>query len=362
MWMRLGGNIGIFQCKEGEAMALNEKMATEEVEGWASDFLNKVEGEASQKFHGEIFESPADLDQETPFQPLAEKIVVAPDPDADANGTGAILGEKITELLDQIGEGLQADDATNFQKLTIARRYGPMLLELKELVPHGAFEQTLAQRFPKVSRSKCYRWRYLAENEDRVAAALERYPDVAWGPKKMIDFLKGYWSPEAEDEEERFENDEEECSGLVREEESESVLLVTHQVSPAEDAEDVMQRREAPAHAAPKTHAPSSKRRHRPAQPGTAPKSLPDTEAAADQEGTQQVVLTVADNSKVADVREFFEDTRIHHRNNRSDEGQVFTFAGSAADEKKLLGFLANLLGVRGPVKLEITLHRPDEA
>lgn len=347
---------------KGETMTLNEKMATEEVEGWATGFLDKVEGEASQKFHGETFESPVDLDQKTPFQRLAEEIVVAPDPDADANGTGEILGEKITELLDQIGEGLQADDATNFQKLTIARHYGPMLLELKELVPHGAFEQTLAQRFPKVSRSKCYRWRYLAENEDRVAAAIERYPDVAWGPTKMIDFLQGRWSPEAEDEEERFDGDEDEYSGLVREEESESAAPVTHQVSPAEDAGAVTQGSKPPAHDAPRTPAPVSKKRHRPVRPGTAPKSLPDAEDASIQEGTQNVILTVADNSKVAEVREFFEESSIRHRNNRTDEGEVFTFAGSAADEKKLLAFVANMLGVQGPVKLAITLSPPDEA
>jgi len=348
-------------------MTLNEKVATEEVEGWVSGFLDKVEGEEVQNLHGANFESAApqqhNLDQETPFQRLAEEIVIAPDLDADANGTADILGEKITELLEQIGEGLQADDDTNLQKLTIARRYGPMLLELKEIVPHGTFMQKLTERCPKITYAKCNRWMYLARHEEVIVAAIERYPDVAWGPKKMIDFLQGRWSPEAEDEDERFENDEEECSGMVREEQSESAALVTHQVIPAEDAGAVTQRRETPAHNAPRSHAPVSKKRHRAvAQPGTAPKSLPDAEDASIQEGTQNVILTVADNSKVADVREFFEESRIRHRNTRTDEGEVFMFSGSAADEKKLLAFVANMLGVRGPVKLAITLSPPDEA
>ena len=348
-------------------MTLNEKVVTEEVEGWVSGFLNKVEGEEVQNLHGAKFESDApqqhDLDQETPFQRMAEEIVVAPDLDADANGTADILGEKITELLEQIGEGLQADDDTNLQKLTIARRYGPMLVELKELVPHGTFMQKLLERYPKLTYSKCNRWMYLARHEEEIVAAIAMYPDVAWGPKKMIDFLRHVWSPDSEDEDERFENDEEECSGMVREEQSESAALVTHQVSPAEDARAVTQRSEAPAHTAPRRHALVSKKRHvAVAQPGTAPSQPPEAEDAGDHEGTQNVILTVADNSKVAEVREFFEDSRIRHRNNRTDEGEVFTFAGSAADEKKLLAFVANMLGVRGPVKLEITLGPPDEA
>jgi len=68
------------------------------------------------------------------------------------------------------------------------------------------------------------------------------------------------------------------------------------------------------------------------------------------------------DNSKVAEVREFFEDSCIPHQKKRTDEKEVFMFVGSAADEKKLLAFLSNMLGVRGPVKLEITLSPPDVA
>ena len=122
---------------------------------------------------------------------------------------------KITELLDQIGDGLKEDDATNFQKLEIARKYGPFVSELKSMTPHGMYMKRLKERFPKPSYDKCHRWRYLAENEDRVAAALAKFPDTAWGPKKMTDFLKGCWSPEAEDEEDRFDGDEDEYSGVV---------------------------------------------------------------------------------------------------------------------------------------------------
>ena len=117
--------------------------------------------------------------------------------------------------MDRIGQGLKEDDATNFEKLQIARKYGPFVMELKSVTPHGEFMQRLKARFPKTSYDKCHRWRYLAENEERVAVALEKFPDVAWGPKKMIDYLKGCWSPEAEDEEERFDGDEDEYGGFL---------------------------------------------------------------------------------------------------------------------------------------------------
>jgi hypothetical protein len=126
---------------------------------------------------------------------------------------GDPLETRISELMDRIGEGLREDDATNFEKLQIARKYGPFVVELKSVTPHGEFMRRLKARFPQTSYDKCNRWRYLAENEERGAATLEKFPDVAWGPKKMIDFLKGCWSPEAEDEEERYDGDEDEYSG-----------------------------------------------------------------------------------------------------------------------------------------------------
>jgi hypothetical protein len=57
---------------------------------------------------------------------------------------------------------------------------------------------------------------YLAKNENRVAAALEKFPNVVWGLKKMIDYLRGSWSPEAEDEEDRFDGNEDEYNGFVK--------------------------------------------------------------------------------------------------------------------------------------------------
>ncbi|WP_437191378.1 hypothetical protein [Planctomicrobium sp. SH527] len=118
--------------------------------------------------------------------------------------------ERIQELLDEIGVGLAVDEATNRQKLNIARTYGCLLVELKTLVPHGAFKSELSKRFPTINYAKCNRWMYLAKNEQEVASALEEYPDVAWGPKKMIDYLRGTWLPEEEGE-----DDEEDCVGLV---------------------------------------------------------------------------------------------------------------------------------------------------
>lgn len=121
---------------------------------------------------------------------------------------GETFDRDIETLLDQIDQGLRADDATNFEKLKIARRYGPLLIQLKAMVPHGQFKQVLKERFPRVSYSKCNRWMNIAKGEIQVAKVLDTYPDVAWGPKKMIDFLQGRWSPEVE-------CDEDECYGVT---------------------------------------------------------------------------------------------------------------------------------------------------
>lgn len=102
---------------------------------------------------------------------------------------GATSEDNVESLLDQIGQGFQKDDATNLEKLNIARMYGPLLLQLKAIVPHGQFKQVLKKRFPKVSYSKCNRWMVIARQESQVAEVLMAYPNVAWGPKKMMDFL-----------------------------------------------------------------------------------------------------------------------------------------------------------------------------
>jgi hypothetical protein len=81
------------------------------------------------------------------------------------------------------------------------------LWDLKALAAHGEFMNKLKERFPKVSYAKCNRWMNIAENETRVAAAIEKYPNVAWGPKTMIDYLKGSWTPE--EDAEHDEDDEE---------------------------------------------------------------------------------------------------------------------------------------------------------
>jgi hypothetical protein len=160
---------------------------TDKIEG-ATEVLSEVGklegGESDQKLHRATFDTSVL-------------------PKTDEN-TGDSLDEKISELLDEIGQGLRADDATKFEKLTIARKYGPMLLELKELAPRGTFKSRLKERFPKVNYAKCNRWMFIGKHEAEVAAAIEKYPEVAWGPKKMIDFLKG-WNP---DEEQEYEEDE----------------------------------------------------------------------------------------------------------------------------------------------------------
>ena len=81
---------------------------------------------------------------------------------------------RIDELLGQIDQGVRDDDATNFEKLQIARRTGPLLLELKELVPSRQFKKTLKERYPKQTYSKLNRWMYLARHEAEVEEAIRR--------------------------------------------------------------------------------------------------------------------------------------------------------------------------------------------
>lgn len=159
-----------------------------------------------------------------PVEPLPESIQV------DAGTPN--LDRKIGELLDQIGEGLRADDATNFEKLNIARKYGPLLWDLKALAAHGEFMNKLKERFPKVTYAKCNRWMFIAKHDAEVVAAIEAHPTVAWGPKKMIDFVKGYWTPEEEED-----GDEDDCFGAIREEYTKDEPLLP--IDPAaEDAND----------------------------------------------------------------------------------------------------------------------------
>lgn len=160
-----------------------------------------------------------------PVEPLPETIAVdAGTPD---------LERKIGELLDQIGEGLRADDATNFEKLTIARKYGPLLWDLKALAAHGEFMNMLKERFPKVNYAKCNRWMFIAKHEAEVSAAIEAHPTVAWGPKKMIDYLKGNWTPEDEED-----GDEDDCFGAIREEYIKAEPLLSTTDHAAEDANE----------------------------------------------------------------------------------------------------------------------------
>ena len=168
-------------------------------------------------------------DEAVDVQKLHRATFDAEDVPADAGPTQQEW--KITELLDRIGEGLQAEDATNFQKLTIARNYGPHAWKLKALVPHGEFKLKLKERFPKFKYSKVNRWMFISKNETEVSAAIEKYPDVAWGPKKMIDFLKG-WNPESEPE-----DNEDDSEGLPVEDNLNDVPLLKGNEEEEEDDE-----------------------------------------------------------------------------------------------------------------------------
>ena len=137
---------------------------------------------------------------------IAPETSVQPDPQ---KLPGATFDGEIDSLLAQIGHGLLADDATNYEKLNIARKYGPLLRQLKALVPHGTFQKTLEERYPRVNYSKCNRWMYIAKHEAQVAEALIAHSDEAWGPKKMIDYLRGVLTLDEE------QSDDEECYGFT---------------------------------------------------------------------------------------------------------------------------------------------------
>jgi len=108
---------------------------------------------------------------------------------------GDLVGRRIADLLDQIAEGLRADVQKEAERLTLARTYGQRVLELKRTVSHGGYMGKLRERFPRSSYHKCHRWRFIAERDEEVEAALREHPDVTWGPTKMIAYLKGRWSP-----------------------------------------------------------------------------------------------------------------------------------------------------------------------
>ena len=126
---------------------------------------------------------------------------------------GATFDGNVESLLDQIGQGLREDDATNLEKLNIARKYGPLLIQLKAIVPHGQFKQVLKERIPRISYSKCNRWMFIARHQAEVAEALVAHPDLAWGPKKMFDFLKGALSLEEVADDDGW--DEDDCWGGI---------------------------------------------------------------------------------------------------------------------------------------------------
>jgi hypothetical protein len=105
---------------------------------------------------------------------------------------------RVAEILDQLAARLRADAEMEADRLTLARNGGALVLELKRIVPFGGYMDTLKERFPRSSYHKLHRWRFLAERDAEVEAALRAHPDVAWGQTKMIAYLKGDWSPDAQ--------------------------------------------------------------------------------------------------------------------------------------------------------------------
>lgn len=162
--------------------------------------MNDHEGQVEQTQADDLIrydEAPA-----TPAEPqILHSATFDAQGDLLPHGPGVVgdpVERRIADLLDQIAEGLRADVQKEAERLTLARHYGHRVLELKRTVPHGGYMDKLRERFPRSSYHKCHRWRFIAERDEEVEAALRQHPDVAWGQTKVIAYLKGRWSPEAE--------------------------------------------------------------------------------------------------------------------------------------------------------------------
>lgn len=137
-----------------------------------------------------------------------EQIVHGAQFQVETLGVDDLPDQQISALLEQIDEGLKAHHNTNREKLRIALEYGPLLLKIKELSPHGTFLTTLKDRFPKINYSICRRWLYLSRHEEAIKEALSVHPNKAWGPTTMIRYLKDIASQKDTSVEEYLEDEE----------------------------------------------------------------------------------------------------------------------------------------------------------
>lgn len=71
---------------------------------------------------------------------------------------------------------------------------------------------------------------------------------------------------------------------------------------------------------------------------------------------TALTVVGLGEIGQIAEVREFFSDHRITFDVQREEEGTVFTFDGTALNQRDTLTFLGTLVAARGPFKLSIHL------
>ena len=87
-------------------------------------------------------------------------------------------------------------------------------------------------------------------------------------------------------------------------------------------------------------------------------KSPTDLGPKKNADETRKVVLRLNDISKVAPLREFFDEYGIKANSERKDECTVFQFDGTSQDENNLLTFLGDILAANGPVNLEVTISQ----
>ena len=156
-----------------------------------------------------------------------EQIVHGAQFEAETLGVDDLPDQQINALLERIDEGLRAHHNANREKLRIALEYGPLLLRIKELSPHGTFLTTLKDRFPKTNYSICRRWLYLSRHEEAIKEALSVHPNKAWGPTTMIRYLKDkdrqnvvsveeYWEDEEFVDDQELEPDLSSTPGVIR--------------------------------------------------------------------------------------------------------------------------------------------------
>ena len=310
-------------------------------------------------------------------------------PKTDEN-TGEHQDEKIDELLDQIAQGFQADDASNVETNTVAVdpqiRTGliplaatdpglsvptddlPMtdaeVLRLGEL-ESGIKESwwALGRACKEIKESKLYRitrdgkkqtWEEYCQ---RVHDQTRQYLDRVIRATQVIVIL------ETETKVSVFPETVSQAaplSGLKPQEMAKATEAAFKAATSqkrnvtADDFKKAADKLKPPKKSKGKTKPRLSARPETAGQPAAETKMV---ETKSDDEPTRSVGLHINTVSLVAPVREFFQEFGLKPKISQTGKGTVFIFDGSATDQQNLLEALASLLSAKGPMDMEIMLE-----